>query len=117
MPEVQTMVDSKQVKTLAIMRPDRDPAYPSVPTIKEALGVEWNLGAWRGIAGPAGLPPEVASRLDAALRKVVNDPEFQKLMASRKFGVQYADSKGFQDFLAKADRDFGDAAKAAGLAK
>lgn len=117
MPEAQTMVDAGRVRSIAIMSPSRHPAYPAVPTVKEALGVDWSLGAWRGIAAPKGLPADVAARLGQALGKVVNDPEFRKLMDARKFGVQYADPAGFTAFLKDAEASFGVAAKAAGLAK
>jgi tripartite-type tricarboxylate transporter receptor subunit TctC len=117
MPEAQTMVDARRVRSIAIMKPVRDPAYPDVPTIKESLGVDWSLGAWRGIAGPKGLHADVTARLGEALRKVVGDPEFKKLMDARKFGVEYADPAGFAAYLVQAEARFGVAAKAAGLAK
>jgi tripartite-type tricarboxylate transporter receptor subunit TctC len=117
MPEAQTMVDARRVRSIAIMKPVRDPAYPEVPTIKESLSVDWSLGAWRGVAGPRGLPADVTARLGEALRKVINDPEFKKLMDARKFGVEYADPAGFAAYLAQAEARFGVAARAAGLAK
>lgn len=117
MPEAQTMVDAKRARTLVIMRSTRDPVYPDVPTVKEAVGVDWSLGAWRGVAGPKGMPAEVTTRLADALRKVVNDPEFKKLMDSRKFGVEFADQASFVSYLQTAQERFGVAAKAAGLAK
>jgi len=85
--------------------------------VKEAVGVDWSLGAWRGIAGPKGMPADVTTRLANALRKVVNDPEFKKLMDSRKFGIEFADPAGFVSYLQTAQERFGVAAKAAGLAK
>ena len=117
MPEAQTMVDAKRARTLVIMASKRDPVYPDVLTVKEAVGVDWSLGAWRGIAGPKGMPADVTTRLANALRKVVNDPEFKKLMDSRKFGVEFADPAGFVSYLQTAQERFGVAAKAAGLAK
>jgi tripartite-type tricarboxylate transporter receptor subunit TctC len=117
LPEAQSMVDAKRVRTIALMGTARDPAYPNVPTVKEAVGTEWSMGAWRGIAGPKGMPQEAVTRLGAALNKVVNDPEFKKLMDARKFGVTYADPAGFKKYLTDAEARFGVAAKAAGLAK
>ena len=117
MPEAQTMVDAGEVRTIALMRPERDAAYPNVPTIKETLGVEWSLGAWRGIAGPKGLPEPVLQRLSDAMAKVVEAPDFTSFMNARKFGIEYAGGKDFEAFLATADERFGAAMKAAGLAK
>lgn len=117
MPEAKTMVDAGQIRTIAIMSAARDPAYPNVPTVKEAVNVDWALGAWRGIAGPRNLPEAIATRARDALRKVVADPEFVRLMRSRSFGIEYADGPAFATFLETADKRFGDAARAAGLAR
>ena len=117
MPEAQTMVDAKRARTLVIMRSTRDPVYPDVPTVKEAVGVDWSLGAWRGVAGPKDMPAEATTRLADALKKVVADPEFRKLMDTRKFGVEFADPAGFVSYLKSAEERFGVSAKAAGLAK
>ena len=32
------------------------PLFPDIPTLKEAAGIDYSVGAWRGIAGPKGLP-------------------------------------------------------------
>jgi tripartite-type tricarboxylate transporter receptor subunit TctC len=117
MPEAKTMVDAGQVRTIAIMRETRDPAYPNVPTVKEAVGVDWSLGAWRGIAGPRNLPDAIATRLRQAMGKVAADPEFVRLMGARSFGIEYVDGPAFGTWLETADKRFGDAARAAGLAR
>jgi tripartite-type tricarboxylate transporter receptor subunit TctC len=117
MPEARTMVDAGQVRTIAIMRPTRDPAYPNVPTVREAVGVDWSLGAWRGIAGPRNLPEAITARLRQAMGKVVADPEFIRLMSARSFGIEYVDGPAFGAWLEAADKRFGDAARAGGLAR
>ena len=117
MPVARVMAEAGQVRTLAILNPTRDPGYPNVPTVREAVGVDWALGGWRGIAGPSNLSPEVAARMREAMRKVVADPEFVRLMGARFFGIEYVDGPAFATWLEAADRRFGDAARAAGLAR
>lgn len=117
MPEARTMVDAGQVRTIAIMAEQRDPAYPNVPTVREAIKVDWSLGAWRGIAGPRGLPDAIVQRLREAMGKVVADPEFTRLMGARFFGIEYVDGPAFGTWLEATDKRFGDAARAAGLAR
>jgi tripartite-type tricarboxylate transporter receptor subunit TctC len=117
MPEARTMVDAGQVRTIAIMAPQRDAAYPNVPTVREAIGVDWSLGAWRGIAAPRGLPDAITARLRDSMRKVVADPEFTRLMGARFFGIEYVDGPAFGAWMEAADKRFGDAARAAGLAR
>lgn len=71
-------VRTGKLKALAIAGPDRSPAFPDLPTITEAGAKPMDLAPWFGIAGPAGMPPEVVSKIGAALDKIRNDPEFAK---------------------------------------
>ena len=63
------MIDAGKVQSLAVMASERNPAFKDVPTLKEAAGIDYSVGAWRGIAGPKGLPKEIADKLTAELKK------------------------------------------------
>jgi tripartite-type tricarboxylate transporter receptor subunit TctC len=117
MPEVRSLVDAGEVKTLAVMAAARDPAFPEIPTVEEAIGVDWTTGAWRGIGGPAGMPDEVAEVLVPALEEIVASDAFKEFMAGRGFGVTWAAPDEFRAYLATADANFGQAMKAVGLAQ
>ncbi len=117
MPEAQSMVDAGKVKTLAIMSAERSPSFPDVPTVKEAIGIDWQVGAWRGIGGPKGLPKDVMDALVPALEKVVASGKFKDFMAKRNFGKAWSAPEKFESFLAAADANFGSAMKAVGIAK
>lgn len=116
-PEARSMIDAGRAKSLAIMAAKRNPQFAAVPTLNEALGIDYSVGAWRGIAGPKGLPPEIARALTAALKVAYESKEFQDFMASRGFGVTWADAAGFAAFMEKGDKSMAAAMKAAGLAK
>lgn len=117
MPEAQSMKDAGEVKTLAIMASERSPAFPEVPTVQQAIGVDWTVGAWRGIGAPKGLPSDVVDVLVPALEKVVASDDFKAFMKKRNFGMAWAAPDKFGTFLATADKNFGNAMKAVGLAK
>ena len=51
------MLDAGRARTLAVMAPERLSVFPNIPTLKEAMGVDYNTGAWRGIAGPRACRP------------------------------------------------------------
>ena len=61
-PEARAIIEAGKARSLAIMAPARNPAFPNVPTLKEAMGIDYATGAWRGIAGPKGLPADVADQ-------------------------------------------------------
>ena len=117
LPEARSMIDAGKAKPLAIMAKERSPMYPDVPTLKETTGNEWTVGVWRGIAGPKNLPPEVAAKLEAALKKVNESKEFRGFMEKRGFGVAYANGKDYGEYMAKSTADFGEVLKAIGMAK
>jgi putative tricarboxylic transport membrane protein len=117
LPEARSLIDAGKVKSLAIMADAPAALYPNVPTLKAATGSDWKLGAWRGIAAPKGLAPEVRDKLVAAIRKIAASKEYTDFMASRGFGVVYLGPDEFGRFMAKSDADLGATMKAVGIAK
>jgi len=116
-PEARPMIDAGKARALAIMDPNPPALYPNVPTLKKELGSDWAIAAWRVIAAPKGIPPEVQKTLVSALKKVYDSKDYKDFMASRGFGVVWADPEGTAKFMAASDASLGSALKAVGLAK
>jgi tripartite-type tricarboxylate transporter receptor subunit TctC len=116
-PEARAMIDAGRAKSLAVMAPSRNPQFPNVPTLNEALGINYSVGAWRGVAGPRGLPNDVTGVLVPALKEAFDSNEFKEFMNQRGFGMIYADPAGFARFMAEGDRAMGEAMRGAGLAR
>jgi tripartite-type tricarboxylate transporter receptor subunit TctC len=116
-PEARAIIDAGRAKALAIMASERNPQFKDVPTLNETLGINYSVGAWRGIAAPKGLPADIQTTLVAALKQAYDSTEFKEFMAGRGFGVKFADPAGFASFMADGDKKMAEAMKAAGLAK
>ena len=116
-PEARAMIDSGKARALAIMDANPPALYPNVPTLKKELGSDWAIAAWRVIAAPKGLPADVQKTLVTALKKVYDSKDYKDFMASRGFGVVWADPAGTTKFMADSDANLGAALKAVGLAK
>lgn len=116
-PEARAMIDAGKAKSLAIMASERNPQFKDVPTLNETLGINYSIGAWRGIGAPKNLPPEIAAKLTAALKKAFDSKDYKDFMNSRGFGMKFADGPGFASFMAESDKSMASAMKAAGLAK
>ena len=116
-PEARPMIDAGKARALAIMDANPPALYPNVPTLKKELGSDWAIAAWRVIAAPKGIPADAQKTLVAALKKVYDSKEYKDFMASRGFGVVYADPAGTAKFMAQSDQNLGAALKAVGLAK
>ncbi len=115
--EASALVDAGKVKALALMNDVRLDAYPDVPTLEEATGIDWQMAAWRGIAGPKGMPEEVTTTLTAALEKVWNSAEFQEFMNGRGFGLVWKSGDDFATWMSDSDASLGEVMQAVGMAK
>jgi tripartite-type tricarboxylate transporter receptor subunit TctC len=116
-PEARAIIEAGKARSLAIMAPARNPIFKDVPTLKEAMGIDYATGAWRGIGAPKNLPPELATKLTAALKKVYDSAEFKDFMSNRGFGTVWGDGSQFGSFMDKGDAQMGEAMRAAGLSK
>jgi tripartite-type tricarboxylate transporter receptor subunit TctC len=116
-PEARAMIDAGKAKSLAIMASERNPQFKDVPTLNETLGINYSVGAWRGIAAPKGIPADMQAKVAASLKKAFDSSEYKDFMNSRGFGMKYADPAGFGKFMADGDKAMESAMKAAGLSK
>ena len=77
-PSALPHIKAGRLIPLAVAAPQRMAAMPDVPTFKE-LGLEpVNRMAYYGIYGPKGLPKEVVDKVNAAVRKSLEDPAVKK---------------------------------------
>jgi len=89
-----------QLRALATTGQTRDPLLPDIPTFAEAGYPAYEASGWLGFAGPAGLPPELAARIGAAIRQVTETPEFrQAILAAGMRPRSSGTPEEFRDFL------------------
>jgi tripartite-type tricarboxylate transporter receptor subunit TctC len=117
LPEARPLIDAGKAKPLAIMDDKRAALFPNVPTMQQAVGVSYSVAAWRGIAGPKGLPADVSNKLIATIKKIADSKEWKDFAASKGYGVAWAPGPEFAAFMAKGDAAMGKTMKAVGLAK
>jgi len=109
-------VKQGQVRLIAALIPNRDPALPEVATAREQ-GVDVSLEAWRGIAVPRGTPRAVITQLETAIRNTVTSAEFVK--ASQNMGVRpaFMPADEFSALIAKEDAELARLMQGIGLKK
>jgi tripartite-type tricarboxylate transporter receptor subunit TctC len=116
-PEARAMLDAGRARSLAIMAAERNPQFKDVPTMKETLGIDFEVGSWRGIGGPKGLPDNVSKVMREELKKVYDSKEYKDFMNGRGFAMIYADGPDFGTYMGTSDKSMGVALTAGGLAK
>lgn len=63
-----------RLRALAATSARRLPWTPDVPTVEEQGLADFDVGAWHGLFGPAGMPAPVVDRIYGALSAALNDP-------------------------------------------
>jgi tripartite-type tricarboxylate transporter receptor subunit TctC len=66
----------------------RDPNFADVPTLKE-IGCPDAPALGYIVAGPKGIPPAIANKLDETFKKVVESPAFQKVLTTYDLPYDY----------------------------
>ena len=51
-----------------------------------------------GLAGPKGLPAPIVQRLDAAIKAVLAEPEWQRMIETHGIRSDYRDHTAYADF-------------------
>ena len=115
-PEARSLLDAGRVRSLGVMSSDRNEAFPDIPSTVETLGVAWEIGAWRGIVAPAGLPDDIAETLISALEAVYNSDRYTEFMAAQGFGRAWAAGDEFAEFMRDSNDNLGDVMREVGLA-
>ena len=74
---VQPYVQGGKLKALAVTGPVPSASMPGVPTVAQSGVPGYESNNWFGVAGPAGMPPEIVSRLNAELNRVLGQTEMK----------------------------------------
>ncbi len=117
LPEARALIDAGKVRPLVLMSDKPDALFPNVPLLKAVTGSNWTNGAWRGFAGPKGLPADVVAKLGPAMKKIYESKAYADFLAARGFGATWGDATQYAQFMAKEDTDKGTVMKAVGLSK
>ena len=76
--ELRSQIEAKQVRLLAVLTDNRLEEFPDLPTARQQ-GIDVAVTKFRGLAGPKGVPKEIAAAWEAALRRVLADPAYRKI--------------------------------------
>ncbi|MBB1627230.1 tripartite tricarboxylate transporter substrate binding protein [Achromobacter sp. UMC71] len=93
------------LRFLGQMGKTRSAALPDVPTFKEQ-GYDFELASLRGLAAPKGLPADVRDKLVQAVRRSVDDPEFQTKAKAMFAPLRYLAPPEYAKELAAGEAEF-----------
>ena len=70
-----------KVRALGVSGAARSPAFPELPTIAEAGVPGYLAPTWTGVIAPAGVPPPIVDKLNAAINKALTSQAFKEKFA------------------------------------
>ena len=104
LPQVQ----GGKLRALAVTSPTRNPKLPEVPTMKEAGVANYSVASWNALAAPAGTPPEVIARLNAAANAALASPAVQERLLAVGVRPQGSTPEQLRTLLAAETKRWGE---------
>lgn len=103
-PVTTASVRDGRLIALATFAEQRSPEFPDVPTLAEAGLADRGALSWFGIAGPAGIAPEIQARIAETLEQALKAPQVAQAMAVSGIRPAFLAGEAFADRI-RADRD------------
>jgi tripartite-type tricarboxylate transporter receptor subunit TctC len=108
-------VQSGALRALAVTRLHRSSLFPELPTMDEAGVTGFDMDSWAGIVAPAGTPPEIVTRLNTELRKIIDSPDIKKMLGRVGFEAFSSSPKEMEDTIKVQLGKWGKMVKDAGI--
>jgi putative tricarboxylic transport membrane protein len=86
------------LRMLAVTTKQKSALLPELPTMDETVK-GFDISSWQGYFGPAGLPKEMVTKLNAEIRKIVERPEIKAQLAERGMEAFAQTPEEFEKFL------------------
>ena len=78
-PSIMPFVRSGRMRGIAVTSAQPSPIAPELPAMASAVP-GYNFEAWWGLLAPAGTPPEIVTRLNAEVNKILATPEYKEFL-------------------------------------
>ncbi|MCC7427625.1 MAG: tripartite tricarboxylate transporter substrate binding protein [Alphaproteobacteria bacterium] len=92
------LIQEGKLRGLAVAAEQRLPALPDLPTCREQ-GLDLLAASTRGVAAPRGLLPAIRARLETALKRAVEDPDYRAQSDAQFVTVSFQDSGRYEAFI------------------
>ncbi|WP_439588885.1 Bug family tripartite tricarboxylate transporter substrate binding protein [Hydrogenophaga sp.] len=108
-------IKAEKLRALAVTTKNRIPALPDVPTMQEAGLPGYEMSAWFALLAPAGTPPAIVQRLEAALMDTVRSPEAEATLSSLGMVPRPAGSQALRSLVKSELQVWGKVVRQAGI--
>jgi tripartite-type tricarboxylate transporter receptor subunit TctC len=113
-PNAAPQADAGRVRALAVSTLSRSSALPSLPTLNESGLPGFEAAAWDGLFVPAGTPPAIIARLNAAVHETLADTEVVAALRARGAAPVPGTPESFAAFITRSAERWGRAVRSSG---
>jgi len=114
-PNVAALIRSGKLRVLCISTAQRSASLPEVPTAIELGYAGFDIATTIGLQAPAGLPREIAARLQAAVAKALRERDLAERMASLGMELRENGTEHYARFVREDLERYAAAVKTAGI--
>lgn len=112
----QALVKAGRLRAIAVTTSTRSQLAPQLPTITQTLNLAgFDLRAWTGMFGPAGMPRDVTARLSGELQKILNRADVRSRLLNGNMEPTPQTKAEFESFLADQYNIWGAKIRDAGI--
>jgi putative tricarboxylic transport membrane protein len=112
--ELQSQLEAKQIRLLAVLTPERIGVLPELRTARDQ-GIDFTVTKFRGLAGPKGLPPAVLKAWEQGVRATLADPAFRKEYSRDGLVAAFMPAEEAAQFTARFAADLGQSLRELGV--
>ena len=111
----QQHIPGGKVRVLAVAAAKRHQQLPDVPTAAEAGLPGFEVFAWFGLFGPAGMPASAVNRVNAEVQKALATKEMRDTLATQGIDPQGGSPESFAVFIKNETAKWGKVIKTASI--
>jgi tripartite-type tricarboxylate transporter receptor subunit TctC len=118
LPAAAPFFKQARLRPIALLSSERSPSAPDIPTVRES-GIaqlkDFSLDNYYGFMAPPGTPAAIASKIEADVVKIAEQPETRKKLEGAGMDMLVLRSAEMMKLIRADYEKYGKAAKAAGI--
>jgi tripartite-type tricarboxylate transporter receptor subunit TctC len=115
LPAVVPQIRGGKVRAVGLASNARNPAVADTPTMAELGVADFDVGTWTGVVGPRGTPPEVITRMNAAVATVLAEPAVRDRLVGEGAEIRVMSPAAFGALIAAENKRWVTVVRAAGI--
>ena len=114
LPGTLPFIQAGRVRALAVTGAQRAPAMPEIPTMMEAGIRDYEFSTWYGLFAPGGTPRDIVLKLNAAVARILGQPDFRAQLARDGLDPAGGTTESFENYFRAEIEKLGAVIRASG---